>query len=228
MNTTIKQPDGIELYTYFRSSAAYRVRIALYLKGLSFKSIPVHLLQDGGAQHSADYVRLNATQLVPTLVDGALATGQSLAIIEYLDEVYGEPPLLPADPPGRARVRAMSQSIACEIHPLNNLRVLRYLEHELKIEESARTKWYRHWITLGFTALESMLEESPYTGVFCHGNRPTMADCCLIPQIANARRFNTPLDAFPHIRRIETACLAMPAFERASPENQPDSVERRP
>ena len=223
MNTTATLPDGIKLYTYFRSSAAYRVRIALNLKGLPFESIPVHLLREGGAQHSVDYVRLNATHLVPTLVDGALAMGQSMAIIEYLDEVYGAPPLLPADPPGRARVRALSQSIACEIHPLNNLRVLQYLEHELKIDESAKAKWYQHWITLGFTALESMLEKSSDTGVFCHGNSPTMADCCLIPQIANARRFNTPLDAFPQIRRIETACLAMPEFERAAPENQPDA-----
>ncbi|MFZ4480037.1 MAG: maleylacetoacetate isomerase [Rhodoferax sp.] len=214
----------MKLYTYFRSSAAYRVRIALNLKGLPFESIPVHLLRDGGAQHSADYVRLNATQLVPTLVDGALTTGQSLAIIEYLEDAYTKPALLPADPSGRARVRALSQSIACEIHPLNNLRVLQYLEHELKIDESARAKWYRHWITLGFTALESMLEQSSDTGVFCHSNSPTMADCCLIPQIANARRFNTALDAFPHIRRIESACLAMPEFERAAPGNQPDAV----
>ena len=156
MSTTIKQPDGIRLYTYFRSSAAYRVRIALNLKGLPFESIPVHLLRDGGAQHSADYVQLNATQLVPTLVDGVLAIGQSMAIIEYLDEVYADPPLLPADPPGRARVRAMSQSIACEIHPLNNLRVLQYLERELKIDDPVKAKWYRHWITLGFTALDAL------------------------------------------------------------------------
>lgn len=216
--------DEIKLYTYFRSSAAYRVRIALNLKGLSFESIPVHLLRDGGAQHSADYVRLNATRLVPTLVDGALTTGQSLAIIEYLEESYGAPPLLPADPPGRARVRALSQSIACEIHPLNNLRVLQYLEHELKIDESARAKWYRHWVTLGFTALESMLEKSSETGAFCHGNSPTMADCCLIPQVANARRFNTALELFPYIRRIESACLALPEFEHVAPENQPDAA----
>jgi len=213
----------IKLYTYFRSSATYRVRIALNLKGLPFESIPVHLLRDGGDQHSAEYARLNATQLVPTLVDGTLTTGQSLAIIEYLDEVYRNPPLLPANPAGRARVRALSLSIACEIHPLNNLRVLQYLEHELKVDEAAKAKWYRHWITLGFTALESMLEDGPDTGEFCHGNRPTMADCCLIPQIANARRFNTPLHAFPQIRRIETACLALPEFQHAKPEDQPDA-----
>ncbi len=224
MSTTTNQPDGIKLYTYFRSSASYRVRIALNLKGLPFESIPVHLLRDGGAQHSVDYARLNTTQLVPTLVDGAMTTGQSLAIIEYLDEVYREPPLMPAKSAGRARVRALSQSIACEIHPLNNLRVLQYLEHELKIDEAARAKWYRHWITLGFTALELMLENSPETGEFCHGNRPTMADCCLIPQIANSRRFDTLLGAFPRIRRIEAACLALSEFQRAAPENQPDAV----
>lgn len=205
----------IKLYGYFRSSASYRVQIALNLKGLPFESVPVHLLRDGGAQHSADYVRLNPTQLVPTLVDGELTLGQSLAIIEYLDERYPAPALLPPDAAGRARVRALSQTIACEIHPLNNLRVLQYLEHALKIDEAARASWYRHWITLGFEALEALLARNP--AVFCHGDSPTMADCCLIPQIANARRFDTPLASFVHIGRIEAACLALSAFQRAGP-----------
>ena len=213
----------LQLHTYFRSSASYRVRIALHLKGLAFESIGVHLLRGGGVQHSPDYVRLNPTQLVPTLVDGQYALGQSLAIMEYLDEVYPQPALLPGDPPGRARVRALAQTIACEIHPLNNLRVLQYLEHELKITDAARAAWYRHWITLGFTAIEAELENSASTGEFCHGNSPTLADCCLVPQIANSRRFDTPLDAFPHIRRIETACLALRAFQDARPEVQPDA-----
>lgn len=214
----------LKLYTYFRSSAAFRVRIALNLKGLPFESIPVHLLRDGGAQHTPAYAALNPTQLVPTLVDGELILGQSLAIIEYLDETCPAPALLPLDTLGRARVRALAQTIACEIHPLNNLRVLQYLEHELQIDEATRAKWYRHWVTLGFTGLEALLESSPDTGAFCHGNTPTLADCCLIPQIANARRFDTPLDAFPQIRRIEAACMALSAFERAAPQTQADAT----
>jgi len=160
-------------------------------------------------------VRLNPSHLVPTLVDGEQALGQSLAIMEYLEETCPQPALLPSDAPGRARVRALAQTIACEVHPLNNLRVLQYLELELKIDAAAKAKWYRHWITLGFTALEAMLASSPSTGTFCHGDTPTLADCCLIPQIANSRRFDTPLDAFAHIRRIESACLALSAFQRA-------------
>lgn len=212
----------IKLYTYFRSSAAYRVRIALNLKGLPYESIPVHLLRDGGAQHSADYVRLNPAELVPTLVDGGLTLGQSLAIIEYLEETHPTPALLPLDAPGRARVRALAQTIACEIHPLNNLRVLQYLERELNVDAEAKARWYRHWITLGFTALESLLQDS--RGDFCHGDAPTLADCCLIPQVANSRRFDTPLENFPRIRRIEAACLRLPAFQRALPEVQPDAA----
>ncbi len=214
----------LKLYTYHRSSASYRVRIALHLKGLPFETIGVHLLRGGGAQHAPDYVRLNPAHLVPTLLAGDDALGQSLAIMEYLDEVYPEPPLLPAGPLARARVRALAQTIACEIHPLNNLRVLHYLEHELKIDEAAKANWYRHWITLGFTALEAMLASSPDTAEFCHGNTPTLADCCLIPQIANSRRYDTPLEAFPHIRRIEAACAGLSAFQNARPEVQPDAT----
>lgn len=214
----------LKLYTYFRSSAAFRVRIALNLKGLPFESIPVHLLRDGGAQHTPAYAALNPTQLVPTLVDDELILGQSLAIIEYLEETCPAPALLPLDAAGRARVRALAQTIACEIHPLNNLRVLQYLEHEFQIDAAAKAKWHRHWVTLGFTALEALLESNPDTGAFCHGDTPTLADCCLIPQIANARRFDTPLDAFPQIRRIEAACLALSAFERALPQAQADAA----
>jgi len=213
------------LYTYFRSSASYRVRIALDLKGLPYTSVPVHLLKDGGQQHSPEYATLNPAQLVPTLVDGGQTIGQSLAIMEYLDEAYpATPALLPSGSRARARVRGLAHSIACDVHPLNNLRVLQYLDEVLKVGEAARNNWYRHWITLGFTALEAMLAKSPDTGEFCHGNTPTLADCCLVPQIANSRRFDTPLQAFPTIRRIEEACLALDAFAKAGPQFQPDAI----
>ncbi len=213
----------LTLYTYFRSSAAYRVRIALNLKGLPCESVPVHLLRDGGEQHSLDYARLNPTELVPTLVDGEHALGQSLAIIEYLDEVHPSPPLLPGNALERARIRALAQSIACDMHPLNNLRVLQYLGREHQLDEAAKGTWVRHWITLGFTALEAQLQHAN-TGVFCHGDTPTLADCCLVPQLFNARRFATPLERFPTLCRIEAACLALDAFQRAAPEAQADAA----
>lgn len=212
------------LHSYFRSSASYRVRIALNLKGLPYTYVPVHLLKDGGQQHTADYQRMNPARLVPTLVDDGHALGQSLAIMEYLEETHPEPALMPRDALGRARVRALAQSIACEIHPLNNLRVLQYLDNDLKVDESTKANWYRHWITLGFTAMETMLAGDSATGSFCHGNTPGLADCCLIPQIANSRRYDTPLDAFPTIRRIEQACLALDAFAKAAPQVQPDAL----
>jgi maleylacetoacetate isomerase len=215
----------LQLYSYFRSSASYRVRIALNLKGLPYEYVAVHLLKDGGQQHTANYQRINPAELVPALVDDGHAIGQSLAIMEYLDETRPElPALLPRDALGRARVRTLAQSIACEIHPLNNLRVLQYLENDLKLDEAAKATWYRHWITLGFTALETMLANNPHTGTFCHGDTPGLADCCLIPQLANARRFDTPLEAFPTILRIERACLALDAFAKAAPAVQPDAV----
>ena len=214
----------LTLHSYFRSSASYRVRIALNLKGLPYHYAPVHLLKDGGQQHSNDYQRVNPARLVPTLVDDGNAIGKSLAIIEYLDETHPEPALMPRDPLGRARVRALAQSVACEIHPLNNLRVLQYLDNDLQVDESTKATWYRHWITLGFTAIEAMLASDPATGVFCHGDTPGLADCCLIPQIANSRRFDTPLDAFPTIRRIEQACMALDAFAKAAPPLQPDAT----
>ena len=218
---------SLTLYTYFRSSASFRVRIALNLKGLAYESVPVHLLNHGGEQHAAPYAALNPAQLVPALVDGAhagLVLGQSLAIMEYLDEAYpGTPALLPTTAPERARVRALAQTVACEIHPLNNLRVVQYLERELQVDEAARATWNRHWMTLGFTALEALLTNSPHTGVFCHGDTPTLADCCLVPQLTNARRFATPLEAFPTLLRVEAACLALDAFQRALPAVQPDA-----
>jgi maleylpyruvate isomerase len=214
----------LTLHSYFRSSASYRVRIALNLKGLPYTYAPVHLLKDGGQQHTADYQRVNPAQLVPTLVDDGHAIGQSLAIMEYLEETHPEPPLMPRDALGRARVRSLAQSVACEIHPLNNLRVLQYLDNDLKVNETTKATWYRHWISLGFTAIEAMLANSPSTGTYCHGNTPGLADCCLIPQISNSRRFDTPLDAFPTIQRIEQACLALDAFAKAAPQLQPDAV----
>ncbi|MGD8574987.1 MAG: maleylacetoacetate isomerase, partial [Gammaproteobacteria bacterium] len=212
----------MELFTYFRSSAAYRVRIALNLKGMEAHPHFVHLVRDGGEQHRSDYRSLNPQALVPTLVDGEHAFTQSLAIIEYLEEVRPEPPLLPADTAERAWVRATAQLVACEIHPLNNLRVLQYLERELGVDPETRLKWYRHWVLEGFTALEARLQASPRRGRFCLGEAPTMADLCLVPQVYNARRFECDLEGFPEIRRIDAECLALDAFARAAPEAQPD------
>lgn len=213
----------MKLYSYFRSSAAFRVRIALNLKGIGYETIPVHLMKDGGQQLSESYRALNPTALVPTLVDGDLTIGQSMAILEYLEETQPQPALLPADPAGRARVRAIAQTVACDIHPLNNLRVLKYLKHELKLEEETKNAWYRHWINEGLVALEALLVASPDTGRFCHGDQPTMADLCLVPQIFNARRFECDLTAFPTLLRIEEACMALPAFRDAAPAHQPDA-----
>jgi maleylpyruvate isomerase len=213
----------MHLYSYFRSSAAYRVRIALNLKGLPYTYAPVHLLKDGGQQLKPEYTRLNPLALIPTLVDGPAVLTQSLAIIEYLEETHPLPPLLPSTPIARARVRALAQSIACDIHPLNNLRVLRYLKRELDLPDQARDAWYRHWVETGLLALERMLVDAPETGAYCHGSTPTMADACLIPQVFNARRVNCDLSAMPTIVRIDSACRALPAFAQAAPENQPDA-----
>lgn len=212
----------MKLYAYYRSSAAYRVRIALNLKQLSYEISSVHLLRKGGEQKTAAYAALNPQQLVPTLEDQGLLLTQSLAIIEYLDEAYPSVPLLPADPAGRARVRALSQLIACDIHPLNNLRVLQYLQSRLNTDEADKNAWYAHWIQQGLNALEQHLD-MPSAGRFCHGDTPTMADCCLIPQLYNARRFQIDLSPYPNILRIEQACAELPAFQAAAPENQPDA-----
>ncbi len=214
----------MQLYTYFRSSAAYRVRIALHLKGLDWQSVPVHLLREGGEQHSAHYRSLNPSELVPTLVDGSLSLGQSVAIMEYLEEAYPHPALLPQGVAERAQVRAFVQTVACDIHPLNNLRVLQYLEHTLHLTEAQRTTWYRHWIALGLGTLESLLGQAHRArrSSFCFGDTPTLADCCLVPQIANARRFHAPLDDYPTLVRIDAHCRSLDAFAQAAPENQAD------
>jgi maleylacetoacetate isomerase len=215
--------EPLQLYSYWRSSAAYRVRIGLNLKGLAYEIVPVHLLQDGGQQHTDAYHQLNPQELVPTLGHGQRRMGQSLAILEYLDEVWPEPPLLPATARARQRVRALALLVACDVHPLNNLRVLQYFEREWNVPQPERNAWVKHWIEDGFRAAEALLAGHPSTGDFCEGEAPTLADCCLIPQIYNARRFGVDMAAYPTLERIETACLALPAFDAARPENQPDA-----
>lgn len=213
----------MKLYSYFRSSAAYRVRIALNLKGLEYETVPVHLLKDGGQQHSDAYKALNPTELIPTLVDGELAIGQSMAILEYLEEAYPEPALLPADAAGRARVRAIAQSIACDIHPLNNLRVLKHLKRGLGVDDATKDEWYRHWINVGLTSVEALLAGNPATGRYCHGDQVTLADVVLVPQVFNARRYDCDLSAMPTIVRIADTCAQIEAFARAEPARQPDA-----
>ena len=215
--------DALTLYSYWRSSAAYRVRIGLNLKGLDYQIQPVHLVRDGGEQRADGYRALNPQQLVPTLLHGNRRITQSLAILEYVDECWPKPALLPSDARGRARVRALSQLVACDIHPLNNLRVLQYMKRELGAEQPAIDEWMRHWMREGFSAMQTMLADSTETGAFCHGESPSIADCCLIPQLFNARRFDLDLSAYPELIRIEANALALPAFERARPENQPDA-----
>lgn len=213
----------LKLYSYFRSSAAFRVRIALALKGLPFEYVPVHLLKDGGQQLSEQYRALNANALVPTLLDDDHALSQSMAIIEYLDETHPEPALLPGSALDRAYVRAVAQSIACEIHPLNNLRVLKYLKHTLGVSEEAKDAWYRHWIEIGFDGLEATLTREGKAGRFCFGDTPTLADLCLVPQVFNAQRFQVDLEPYPTIVRIFDACMELPAFQQAAPKSQPDA-----
>jgi maleylacetoacetate isomerase len=215
--------DRFILYGYFRSSAAFRVRIALNLKGIVAEMRFVHLLKDGGQQHTDEYRALNPQEQIPTLVHDGHTITQSLAIIEYLDEIVPEPPLLPRDALGRARVRSIAYAIACDIHPVNNLRVNQYIKRVFHADTEAQIAWQRHWIELGFTALEALLANSPETGRFCHGEQPTLADICLIPQMANARRVNLDLSPYPTLARIELTALAYPAFEAALPKNQPDA-----
>jgi maleylpyruvate isomerase len=208
------------LYDYFRSSAAYRLRIALNLKGLEAERRFVHLRK--GEQRAADYLDLNPQGFVPTLVIGDMVLTQSLAIIEYLDETHPEPPLLPRSSADRAWVRSVALAIACDIHPLNNLRILKYLGRELKVEEPVRDEWYRHWVREGFDALEPMLAAHA-TGPYAHGAQPTLADICIVPQVANAARLKVPMDAYPRLAAINETCLRHPAFDRARPEVQPDA-----
>jgi len=213
----------MKLYTYFRSSAAYRVRIALNLKGLPYETVPVHLTRGGGEQLKAAYRELNPQALVPVLEDGAWHFTQSLAIIEYLEETHPQAPLLPRDAAGRARVRALALAIACDLHPLNNLRVLNYLTGPMGLGNDARQTWYCHWIAEGLGALETMLAKDGRTGKFCHGDAPGFADCCLVPQMANARRFKCDVAPYPTLLRIENNCQALDAFRRAAPDRQPDA-----
>lgn len=213
----------MELYDYFRSSASYRVRIGLNLKGIAPERHFIHLTRDGGEQFGKDFSRLNPQQLVPVLVDDGNAINQSLAILEYLDETHPEPPFLPATPAERARVRSLALIIACDIHPIDNLRVLFYLRDALGQEEEARNLWYRHWVAKGLEALEAALAGSDATGTFCHGDTPGLADICLVPQIFNAKRFDCPLDGYPTVMRIFDTCMAHPAFDAAQPAKQPDA-----
>ena len=210
----------MKLYSYFRSSAAYRVRIALNLKGLAYETVPVHLVKEGGHNRRPEFRAINPQMRVPALV---VPTGdvliQSLAIIEYLDETHPEPPLLPKDSIARAQARALAEIVACDIHPLNNIGSLRYLKRELHQEQAAIDAWYHHWVLTGFEALEALVRPGPYA---C-GGAVTVADLCLVPQVYNARRLKVPLDKFPKIVAIDTACLTLPAFDRARPENQPDA-----
>jgi len=216
----------VQLYSYFRSSASYRVRIALALKNLGYDYVPVHLIKN--EQLAPAFRALAPAQLVPALViehEGAAATiTQSLAIIEYLDETVPEPPLLPADALGRARVRALSLDIACEIHPLDNLRVLRYLQSTLKVSDDDKNRWYRHWVETGLEVVERQLAGHPATGRFCHGDAPGMADCVLVPQIFNAQRMDCRLDHVPTVMRVFGACMAEPAFASTQPSACPDAT----
>jgi maleylacetoacetate isomerase len=213
----------MKLYDYFRSSAAYRVRIALNFKGLEPERAFVPLKR--GAQRDEAYLALNPQGLVPALVldDGGPALTQSLAILEYLDETHPSPPLLPKDPRERARVRAIAQSIACDIHPLDNLRVLNYLTGTLGCSAEARDGWYKYWIDVGFEALEKQLARDPRTGRYCHGDAPTMADVCLVPQMANAARMSIDVSPYPTLARIDAECRRLPAFADAAPAKQPDA-----
>jgi maleylacetoacetate isomerase len=210
----------VKLYSFFRSSAAYRVRIALNLKGIAYETASIHLVKDGGQNKRPEFRAVNPQMRVPALVT---ATGdvliQSLAIIDYLDETHPTPPLLPKEPIARARARALAQIVACDIHPLNNVGPLRYLKNQMHQEQSAIDAWYHHWVIAGFEAYEALVLPGPYS---C-GGEVTLSDLCLVPQVYNARRLKVPLDQFPKIVSIDAACLKLPAFDRARPENQPDA-----
>lgn len=213
----------LQLHSYYRSSAAWRVRIALALKGLAFDTLPVHLQRNGGEQCSPAYTALNPQQLVPTLQDGDLVLGQSLAIIEYLDETHPTPPLLPAGAAERGWVRSIATLMACDIHPLNNQRVLQYLEGPLGLAPEQKQAWIAHWTGLGLAALETRLAGDGRSGRCCFGDTPTLADCCLAPQVFHARRFHVPLDAYPTLVRIDAHLAGLDAFRRAAPAAQPDA-----
>ena len=210
----------MKLYNYFRSSASFRVRIALNLKGLAYDYVPVHLAK--GEQKQPEFAALTAEGLVPLLeLDDGQRLTQSMAIIEYLDETHPQPALLPADAAGRARVRALSQIVACEIHPLNNLRVLKYLVNDLKASDDAKNAWYKHWVRLGLQSYEARLAERP--GTYSHGDAPTLADCCLVPQIFNAQRFDCDMSGLPRTMAVFDACMQLNAFQKAQPSACPDA-----
>jgi maleylpyruvate isomerase len=210
----------VTLYSYFRSSAAYRVRIAFNLKGLSYQTAAIHLQKEGGLNRRPAFRAINPQMRVPALkLESGETIIQSLAIIEYLDEVHPRPPLLPGDPVARAKIRALAQIVACDIHPLNNVGPLRYLKNEFGLDQGRIDAWYHHWVLEGFEALEALIESSPYA---C-GSEVTLADLCLVPQVANARRLRVPLDRFPKIVAVDAACAKLPAFAEARPENQPDA-----
>jgi maleylpyruvate isomerase len=213
----------MKLYTFFRSSASYRVRIALNLKGLTYEPVPIHLRRGGGEQFSAAYKALNPQALVPTLEDGGQILTQSLAIIEYLEEKHPQPPLLPPDPADKALVRSMALVIACEVHPIQNLRVLNHVKKEYNQTDDQVNRWAQHWIELGLSALENLIVAQPKRGKFCFGDVPTLADICLVPQLGNARRYGSDLSQYPNILTIEKNCMALPAFANAAPEKQPDA-----
>ncbi len=211
----------ITLYGYWRSSAAYRVRIALNLKKILHGHQSIHLVKNGGEQHQPSYTELNPAHLVPTLIDGERVISQSMAIIEYINEQYGGISLLPGDAYDKAIVRSLAQSIACEVHPLNNLRVLQHLEQHHEFSKDDKTQWMNHWMGTGFSALEKQLER--YSGQYCFGDQVSLADLCLIPQLYNARRFGIVLDAYPNILKVEANCLALESFKSAAPEAQADA-----
>jgi maleylpyruvate isomerase len=213
----------MKLYTYYRSSASYRVRIALNLKELSYDAVPVHLLRNGGEQLQEQYRAINPSGLVPAFQDDYITLTQSMAILEYLEDEYPDIPLMPMDATGRARVRELAQIVACDIHPVNNLQVLRYLVDELGLSEEVKTEWYRHWLTNGLDVLEKHLQRDPSAGPLCHGFNPTIADCFLVPQVYNAVRHGIDLSPYPNVLRINEACIKLPAFIAAHPSNQPDA-----
>lgn len=211
------------LYSYFRSTAAYRVRIALNLKGLRYTIRPINLVRGGGEHHTAEYLERNPQGLIPSLIDGDRTIQQSLAIVEYLEERFPRPPLLPTDPADRAYVRGLALMVSCDIHPLNNLRVMAFLGERFGVDEAGRMDWYHHWLRFGFDAIERQLRAEPRRGTYCLGDSPSLADVCLVAQLFNARRFGFDLAPYPILLQIDERCRSIPAFAEAAPENQPDA-----